>query len=140
MNDHPYRPTVRSQADLETVWRHLMRPLGFAEGSIWMMHLEPDGRAVPSLMEIADAELDAAGPEDFATLLAELESADPGGSYCFLRSRPGRGGVLPEDRDRATFLYAAGRAAGVRLEVVHLATDTDVVPLPLDEVGLPRSA
>ena len=143
MNDHSYRPTIRSQADLETVWRHLMQPLGFSAGSIWMLRLEPGGRAVPRLMEIADTELAAdprEDPEPFAALLGDLDSVDPGGSYAFLRSRPGRGGVTPDDRAWATFLYAAGRAAGVRLEVVHLATDADVVPLPLDEIDLPRSA
>ncbi|ABL83219.1 MULTISPECIES: hypothetical protein [unclassified Nocardioides] len=143
MNDHAYRPIIRSQADLETVWRHLMQPLGFATGSVWMLRLEADGRAVPRLMEIADAELAAdprEEPEPFAALLADLDSVEPGGSYAFLRSRPGRDGIRPEDRAWAGFLYAAGRLAGVRLEVVHLATDADVVPLPLDEVGLPRSA
>jgi hypothetical protein len=140
MSDHPYRPTVRSQADLQTVWRHLMQPLGFFEASIWMLRLDPGGVAVPRLLEIAEAELAPEDPEAFAALLADLDSADPGGSYAFLRSRPGRGGVTPDDRAWAGFLYAAGRLAGVRLEVVHLATDADVVPLPIDEVGLPRSA
>jgi hypothetical protein len=140
MNDHPYRPTVRTQADLERVWRDLMHPLGFADASIWMLRLEPDGRAVPRLLEITEAELAPDEPEAFGDLLSHLDSADPGGSYAFLRSRPGPGAVTGDDRAWATFLYAAGRAAGVRLEVVHLATDTDVVPLPLDEIGLPRSA
>ncbi len=140
MNDDTYRPTVRSQADLEKVWRHLMQPLGFGGRSIWMLHLEPDGRVVPHLLEIAEAELAPEEPEAFAALLRDLDSVDPGGSYAFLRSRPGRGGVEAGDRAWAAFLYAAGRAAGVRLEVVHLATDADVVPLPLDEIGLPRSA
>jgi len=140
MTDHPYRPTVRSQADLERVWRHLMEPLGFSGASIWMLRLDPDGLAVPHLLEIAEAELAPDDPEPFAGLLEDLESADPGGSFAFLRSRPGPGGVDADDRAWASFLYAAGRLGGVRLEVVHLATDTDVVPLPMDEVGLPRSA
>ncbi len=140
MNDHPYRPTVRTQADLEQVWRDLMHPLGFAGASIWMLRLEPDGRAVPRLLEIAEAELAPDEPEAFAALLEDLDSADPGGSYAFLRSRPGGSGVTDDDRAWAGFLHTAGRLGGVRLEVVHLATDTDVVPLPLDEIGLPRSA
>ena len=140
MNDHPYRPTIRSQADLEKVWRHLMRPLGFSHASIWLLRLDSDGAAVPALLEIAEAELAPEEPEAFAALLVDLDSADPGGSHAFLRSRPGGGGVAPDDRAWASFLYAAGRIAGVRLEVVHLATDVDIVPLPIDEVGLPRSA
>lgn len=140
MTDHPYRPTVRTQADLEQVWRTLMQPLGFAGASIWMLRLDSDRQAVPSLLEIAEAELAPEEPEPFGDLLRHLDGDDPGGSFAFLRSRPGAGGVVPGDRAWAAFLYAAGRAAGVRVEVVHLATDTDVVPLPLDEVGLPRSA
>ena len=140
MTDHAYRPTVRSQADLEKVWRHLMEPLGFSGASIWMLRLDPDGLAVPHLLEIAEAELAPDDPEPFAGLLVQLESDDPGGSYAFLRTRPGHGGVDTGDRAWAGFLYAAGRLAGVRLEVVHLATDADVVPLPLDEIGLSLSA
>lgn len=136
----PYRPYVHTQADLEQVWRDLMHPLGFADASIWMLRLEPDGRAVPRLLEIAEAELDPDDPEPFAALLEDLDGADPGHSYAFLRTRPGSSAVSASDRAWAGFLYTAGRLGGVRLEVVHLATDTDVVPLPLDEIGLSLSA
>jgi hypothetical protein len=117
-----------------------MHPLGFAGASIWMLRLDSDRQAVPRLLEIAEAELAPDEPEPFGDLLRDLDSDDPDGSFAFLRSRPGPAAVNGDDRAWATFLYAAGRAAGVRLEVVHLATDTDIVPLPLDEVGLPRSA
>lgn len=135
-----YRPFVHTQADLEQVWRDLMHPLGFAGASIWMLRLEPTGRAVPRLMEIAEAELVPDDPEPFAALLAEIDGVEPGHSYAFLRTRPGSSAVDDGDRAWAGFLHAAARIAGVRLEVVHLATDTDVVPLPLDEIGLSRSA
>ena len=36
-------------------------------------------------------------------------------------------------------LYAAGRAADIPMELLHVGTDTAIVPVPLDEV-LPRSA
>jgi hypothetical protein len=138
----PYRPTVRTQADLEQVWRHLMEPLGFGGWSVWMMRIASDGLAAPHLLEITEADDAPASAEEadsFAELLRDLDTADPGGSFAFLRSRPGRG-IDGDDRAWATFLYDTGRAAGVRLEVVHLATDVDLVPLPLDEVGLSRSA
>ena len=138
----PYRPTVRTQADLEQVWRHLMEPLGFAGWSVWMMRIASDGRAVPHLLEVTEADEAPATLEEteaFAELLRDLDTADPGGSFAFLRTRPGRG-MDREDRAWAAFLYGAGRSAGVRLEVVHLATDVDLVPVPLDEVGVARSA
>ena len=47
MNKPPFRPTIRTQADLEKAWRHLMSPLGFSGYSIWMMVIEPNHRAGP---------------------------------------------------------------------------------------------
>ena len=42
---------------------------------------------------------------------------------------------MPSDRAWARALYDAGRlASGARLEVIHLAHDHDVYPLPLDDV------
>jgi hypothetical protein len=73
-----------------------------------------------------------------ALLLRELDTEDPGGSFAFLLSRPGRG-LRTDDRTRASYLYDVGGAAGVRLEVVHLATDADLTPLPLDALGLAAS-
>jgi hypothetical protein len=137
--DEPYAPTVSSQSDLEEVWRRLMQPLGFGRHSTWLMVIGADRRPLPMLTEITDSEVVPDDVEPFAQLLAMIDDRDPGGSFAFLRSRPGAG---VDDRDRAWagFLYAAGRAAEVRVEVVHLATDRDVVPLPLDEVGLPPVA
>jgi hypothetical protein len=142
MSEHPYRPTVHCQADLLEVWRHLMEPLGFGGHSVWMLRVGADRRTVPQLLEVTEADTAPDGPEDaaaFAAFLAEVDADHPGGSFAFLRSRPGRG-IDAADRGWASFLYAAGRLGGVRMEVVHLATDTDLVPLPLDEVGVPRSA
>jgi hypothetical protein len=141
MTDDPYRPAVHTQADLEAVWRHLMEPLGFGRSSVWLMRIDRDARAVPQLLEITDFD----GPpetidrDSFADLMRTLDADDPGGSFAFLRSRPGTG-LRPEDRAWACFLYDAGRCAGVRLEVVHLATDAQLSPLPLDEIGVRRSA
>jgi hypothetical protein len=141
MTTHPYRPTIHTQADLETVWRHLMEPLGFSGCSIWMMHVDSEGRPIPQLMEITEIDEfpDRADEHDgFARLLRELDAEDPGGSFAFLISRPGRG-LRTDDRARASYLYDVGRAADVRLEVVHLATDADVSPLPLDASGLAQT-
>jgi hypothetical protein len=142
MTEHPHRPTVHTQAELERVWRHLMEPLGFGGASIWMMRIDPDRRAVPQLLEITETESapeSAQEADSFAELLGSLDATAPGGSFAFLRSRPGHG-IDAGDRAWASFLYDAGRVAGVRLEVVHLATDADLVPLPLDEVGLRPTA
>ena len=49
-----FRPTIRTQADLESAWRHLMSPLGFASRKVWIMLIDDAGTPVPHLMEIAD--------------------------------------------------------------------------------------
>lgn len=133
----PFRPTIRTQADLERAWRHLMQPLGFSRSTLWMLLLDADDRPLPQLVELEDC---PARPEPEALEgLAEMASivlADhPGGRWAFLRSRPGGATVTDTDRAWAHGLLAACRAAGVPTDVVHLATDVDVVPLPYDALG-----
>lgn len=133
MNDAPFRPVLRTQSDVERMWRQLMKPLGFSGCSLWMVVIEGD-RPVPQIMEIAEMPL---APEDgdaeaIAGVLAHL--ADGGSRFAFLRSRPGGGRPDASDRAWARALYDAGRTAGARLEVVHLAHDDDVYPLAVDDL------
>ncbi len=133
MAEQPFRPLVRSQADLEQMWRHLMTPLGFASCTIWMVVIEDD-RPVPQIMEIVEAS-DTPGDEDcaaFARLLDHL--ALPGLRFAFLRSRPGGGAPDPGDRAWARALLEAGRRSGATVDVVHLAHDHDVLPIALDDL------
>ena len=51
----PFRPTVRSQADLEAVWKHLMGPWGFGGHSVWMLVIDADDRPFPHITEITEA-------------------------------------------------------------------------------------
>jgi hypothetical protein len=37
-------------------------------------------------------------------------------------------------------VYDACRRAGMATEVVHVATDTELAPVPLDDLPLPESA
>lgn len=138
-----FTPTIRTQSDLERVWRTLMEPLGFGGHSVWLMLVDTDDHPVPSLTEIEDSEelpqpeqLDGLG-ETLAVLVASLV---PGGRVAFLLTRPGRDGITGRDREWAAALYATAAAAGVAAEVVHLANDVTVLPLPMDEVALPASA
>ncbi len=131
----PFRPTIRTQADLERAWRHLLGPLGFSGSSTWMLLVGADDRLLPQLTQVEDCDrppepevLDGFA-EVARTLLGDL---DPGGRWALLRSRPGAGGPSELDRAWAQGLLAALRARGVPTEVMHLATDVDVVPLPYD--------
>lgn len=130
-----YAPTVTSQADLEEVWRHLMQPLGFGGTSLWFMAVDPEGRVFPHLTQIEECD-DLPPPEQMlgtmSAIHAMLDDHVPGVRIAFLRSRPGRGGIDAEDRAWARELYGAARSVGAPLEVVHLATDADVWPLPAD--------
>jgi hypothetical protein len=129
--------TIHSQADLESAWRTLLKPLGFDRSSLWVMLIGPDNRPLPRLMEIEEAD----GPpgeellDGLSYVLEELrEGLLPAGRFAFLRSRPGAGGITADDRAWASGLYAAARRAGVPVEVVHRACDVDVLPVPLDEI------
>lgn len=130
-----YIPQITCQHDLEDAWRHLMQPLGFSGPSLWFMPVTPDDRAFPHLTQIEECHA-VPPPEEFLSLVAGigavLDDVAPGARVAFLRSRPGGHGVDAEDRAWARELYGAARAVGVALEVVHLATDSDVWPLPAD--------
>ena len=140
--DQPFAPVIRSQADLEAAWRHLMEPLGFGGHSVWMMFIQADRTPLPQITEIEDcvdppSEREEAG---LTRMLVSLRSEMRGGErVVFLRSRPGRGGPGPDDLAWARSLYDACRAAEVETDVVHLATDDLLVPLPMDDV-LARTA
>jgi hypothetical protein len=136
----PTKP-IETQADLHAVWCGLMEPLGFSEQSIWMLRIAPDRLPIPQIVKIAEADdvPSSADGHGFPEVMRMLDEGEPGHSFAFLRSRPGRG-VTNEDRAWAAFLHEAGRTAGVAVEVVHLATDDDLTPLPLDTLRIGRSA
>ena len=133
MTDAPFRPVLRTQSDVEQMWRRLIRPLGFSGCSLWMVVIEDD-RPVPRIMEIAEMPLapEEGDAEAIAGVLGEL--AENGTRFAFLRSRPGGGRPDASDRAWARALYDAGRVAGARLEVVHLAHDHDIYPLAVDDL------
>jgi hypothetical protein len=133
MTEEPFRPLIRTQLDLERMWRRLMSPLGFRGHTLWMVVVQDD-RPVPQVMEIVEAghPPQAADVESFAGLLERL--AMPGLRFAFLRSRPGRGGPDADDRAWARALHDAGRRSGAVVDVIHLAHDDDVLPIALDDL------
>jgi hypothetical protein len=133
MPDQPYRPLLRTQADVEAMWRRLMGRLGFGGHTIWMIVVEDD-RPLPQIVEIVETAQapEAEDVESFGGLLAHV--ASPGCRFAFLRSRPGGGRPDATDRAWARMLYDACRFAGAGAEVIHLAHDHDVLPIPLDDL------
>jgi hypothetical protein len=131
----PFRPVVRSQSDLEAVWKELGGPWGFGGHSLWLLVIDADDRPFPQITEITEAfePPDDGMVDSLAAFIGELSK--DGDRFAFLRSRPGHGGLTANDRAWARALYEAGRRAGVPLEVVHRACDHDLVAVPMDEVA-----
>ncbi|MGC4110753.1 MAG: hypothetical protein QM747_10095 [Nocardioides sp.] len=134
MDLNPFRPLLRTQADVERLCRRLMTPLGFATYAVWLVFID-DQRPRPQVIEFADMPPapDPAVSEQLARAVGNLAD-DPHISLAFLRSRPGRGTPTADDRAWAEALYDVGRRLGVPLQVVHLAHDADVVPLAVDDL------
>jgi hypothetical protein len=129
---------VRTQADLEQLWRTLMEPLGFSDGALWVLAIDGDDLPTRMLMEIRDEGVEPTPEEitSFGAFLAHLSPDVPAGArWAFLRCRPGRGGASGRDREQMAALVAGCRAAGVPTDVVHLATDDTLMPLPYDELA-----
>jgi hypothetical protein len=100
MSDTPYAPVIRSQADLEDAWRHLLGPLGFSGHSLWLMFVQPDGVPLPHLSQVEDCVTPPTDVEqaNFVALLKTLRrEMRKDERLVFLRSRPGRGGARPDD-------------------------------------------
>jgi hypothetical protein len=136
MTTAPFRPIIRTQADLADAWRHLMGDGGFGGHSVWMMWIVGD-QPVPHITEMQESEQPITGRllDNFVEILGLLgtEHAQPA-RVAFLISRPGNATVSSADRAWAHTLDGAARDAGVACEVVHLATFDHVRPLPLDEL------
>lgn len=126
--------TVRDDVEAERAWRTLMEPLGFSGRTLWMM-LVADELTKPQLVEFSDLP-EVPEPidiEGFTHILEHL-SGDPDAlRVAFLLSRPGAGGPTTADRRWAAALGEAAQLSGMPAFVTHLATDTDLVPLPADD-------
>ena len=132
-----YRPLIRTQADLEQVWRHLIRPLGFHRRSLWLLLIGGDDRPTPVITEVTDLPHapDTETSDGLAHLLGHFVSElEPDGRWALLLSRPGSHSTDEVDRGWAAALYDVYRRNGIAHDVVHLATDADIVPVPLDDV------
>jgi hypothetical protein len=133
----PYRPQLRSQADLEEAWRHLIRPLGFHRRSLWLLLIDSNDRPTPVITEVRDlpdvpeAETTEGLGEMLSQLLGDLE---PAGRWALLLSRPGDHPTDEVDRVWAGAIYGTLRTLAVRHDTIHLATDSEIVPVPLDDV------
>lgn len=140
----PYRPTLTTDADVTTMWRTMINPLGWRTHRLYFVLVDGGGRPSPQLIEVDeiphdfDADHATRFAEFLATILGDLMDGDYA-SVAVLFARPGAGGLTDADRARCRDMYVAAKAAGVGLELLHVATGTAITPAPMDEV-LPRTA
>ena len=138
----PYRPVLRTDADVTTMWQTLINPLGWHNARVSVILIDGERRPTPLVTEFEEIPDRFTGEDAraltaiFAHLIEEQES---NGSLAILVCRPGSAMLTDDDRACCRDIYAAGRDAGVPLEVLHVGTDTRIVPVPMDEV-LPRTA
>jgi hypothetical protein len=129
----PFSPRLRTQSDVEQMWRRLMSPLGFSSPSLWMAFID-DERPLPQITEFTEMP-DSPGDEIAQSLALVLENlATPQMSCAFLRTRPGGGRPGPHDLAWARTLYGVGALAQMRLATIHLAHDHDVLPIAVDDL------
>ncbi|MDF9717751.1 hypothetical protein INN71_17625 [Nocardioides sp. ChNu-153] len=131
---------MRTQGDLERAWTRLMSPSGFSAAALWIGFVDAETDVLlEQLVEVSDlpARMDPDDVESVAVLLRHLDATVLGGShrFAFLVARPGPDVVTDQDRAHARGLLDACARAGTSHEVVHLATDSRVRPVPLDDVA-----
>jgi len=134
MTNTPFRPVLRSQSDVHAMWRSIISPLGWHSRRLYAVVIDDHDRPLPTLHELD--ELPARlGRDDATGALSLLADDAPGHRVALLYCRPGAGQTLNRnDRTAARLLYDAARRLRLPLEVIHVATDTAIVPAPLDEV------
>ena len=131
-------PPVRTQDDLRRVWRMLMGPLGFGRRSLWLLVLDADDRPTPFILQIEDlpARPDPAQVDDVVRLCQEvLCGPASGASVVFLLTRPGRGGLTPEEALWAGALHRAVRRAGLPMWPLHRANDDELCAFAPDDLA-----
>lgn len=138
MTHRTFRPKLATQADVERFWTRICHPLGWDRHDLWFVLVDADGRPLPVVQDVRDRPV-AVDPGIVGNLV-ELwrrvcEELVPGGSIAVLLCRPGSAKVDESDRAWATAITTEATAAGVPLEIIHVASDAAITPLPWDAVA-----
>jgi hypothetical protein len=138
MTTGPFRPVLRTQADVASFWTRICHPLGWTRHDLWFVIVDADGRPLPVVQDVQGLSVEV--EPDVVESLVEVwrrvrDDLVPGGSIAVLLCRPGAAVVQPSDREWTAALVTAASDADVPLEVVHVASDDAIVPLPLDAVA-----
>lgn len=137
----PFRPILATDADVTRMWGTIIDPLGWHVRRFYLMFVDADDRPHPQIVEIdgVPPAFGSRGAERVISLLAQVVGAGGHGSVALMFARPGPARLTDDDRDVCQHLHAAARAQGLRLRLMHVGTDTAIIPVPMDDL-LPRSA
>jgi len=136
MNPQLDEPTViRTQTDLEALWRTLMGDLGFSRTTLWLLLMDHAGEVLPVVVPIEDI---PSRPTDAVENLTGVLThvVPPGGSAAFLLTRPGADGPLtPSERAWTRALEVVAANLGPTRWPVHRANDVALRPCTPDELA-----
>ena len=139
-NDSRTHFHLETTADVTSMWRSLIQPLGWDQPTLYVVMVDQGRVASPAVLAVDEMpeKISVGDAEQFMAFFASLIGGDGFehvASVALLTCRPGSG--VPDDSDRASCdrLYRAARTRGVPLEVIHVGTDTAITPAPMDEVA-----
>ncbi len=137
MKTPPFTPVLRSQLDVEQMWITLIKPLGWHCPRFYFIAVGADSRPLPVVNELDElpTPLSADDADRFVALLADVMGEVGAARWALLFCRPGPGGLTEADRRACAKVYQAARSRGVPLEVIHVATDTLILPATMDDVA-----
>jgi hypothetical protein len=139
MNEQPFRPVLRTQADVEKFWISICHPLGWRRHDLWAVIVDGSGRPLPVVQDLRDRPVEV--DDEVVRGLVEVwrlvrDDLDPQARIAVLLCRPGPDAIVRTDREWAGAITAEAVSAGIPLEVVHLASDVAIRPIPLDDVTM----
>ncbi len=137
MTKTPYAPVLCSQSDVLQFWVRICRPLGWARRDLWFCVIGGDGRPTPMMTQVEDLpeDPDSAAVGNLGWIWRRLlDDHEPGGRVAGLLCRPGAGGSQPADRAWGRAIVGAAQEHGAPIEVLHVACDQLIFPLPMDEL------
>ena len=138
MKQKAFQRVLSTQADVANFWTKLRRPVVLTGHDLWFVLLGPDARPLPFVEDLrglpieADREIARRLVAMWGRARAKHVSVE---SVAVLLSRPGLVAVQESDRAWARVLTDEAAAAGLPMEVIHVASHRGIRPLPLDEVA-----
>ena len=133
MKSRPFEMTVRTSADVLSLWTELVPAAERSDRSLWLAFLDRDGHPLPTVIPIHDrpAEPDRLMCRNLRKILADLASTGPVQCGLLLLTRPGSDVAGAGDHRWAEVLR---REIGTELCPwrVHLATPAGIQSLATD--------